>query len=230
MGSRGLLSAGMTITVHHLKRSRSHRVLWMLEELETPYTIESYDRDPRTQRAPDALRRVHPLGRAPVVEIDGVVLAESGAILDTLAERFAPSLAPRGDSDEARRYRFFLHYAEGSLMPPLLVSLLTSRIRSAPVPFFIKPIARGIAAKVDGAYTDPEVANHLSFVNSELAEREFVAGDRLTAADVQMSYPLKAAESRAGFSEYPSIERYLERLRSRPAYERALDKGGPVTL
>ncbi len=158
------------------------------------------------------------------------MLAESGAILDTLAERFAPSLAPRGDSDEARRYRFFLHYAEGSLMPPLLVSLLTSRIRSAPVPFFIKPIARGIAAKVDGAYTDPEVANHLSFVNSELAEREFVAGDRLTAADVQMSYPLKAAESRAGFSEYPSIERYLERLRSRPAYERALDKGGPVTL
>lgn len=230
MVSARLPSAAMTVTVHHLKRSRSHRVLWMLEELETPYTLESYDRNPKTQRAPDALRRIHPLGRAPVVELDGTVLAESGAILDTLAERFGPALAPRGDSEEARLYRFFLHYAEGSLMPPLLVRLLTTRIRSAPVPFFIKPIAKGIAAKVDDAYTDPEIANHLSFVNGELGARDFVAGERLTAADVQMSYPLEAAESRAGFSEFPHIASYLDRLRARPAYQRALDKGGPVTL
>lgn len=222
----------MTVVVHHLERSRSHRVLWLLEEAGVDYEIKTYKRDPKTMRAPASLREVHPLGKAPVVELDGVVLAESGAIIDTLAERFAPHLAPGkdADADVARRYRFFMHYAEGSLMTPLFVALLTDKIRNAPVPFFIRPVAKGIAKNVDQAYTQGELRSHMSFLNAELGERPFLCGDALTGADVQMSYPLEAGASRIGIDAHRNIKAYLEKLRAFPAYQRALEKGGPVAL
>jgi glutathione S-transferase len=220
------------VTVHHLERSRSHRVLWLLEELEAPYEIETYPRDPATMRAPAALKKVHPLGKSPVVEIDGAIYAESGAILEELVERFGEGrLRPEPGGDDHRRYRFFLHYAEGSLMPPLLVRLITDRVKNAKLPFFVKPIAKGIVAKIDGAYTGPEIDNHLRFLESELETREFFAGSELTAADVQMSYPLEAARQRGGLGEAtPNLTGWLARIRERPAYQRAVERGGPAYL
>lgn len=222
----------VTIVVHHLERSRSHRVLWLLEELGRDYEIVRYERDPKTIRAPAALREIHPLGKSPVVTIDGVAYAESGAILEHLVETFGHgALRPEPGTDEARRYRFFMHYAEGSLMPPLLVAVITGRLRVAPLPFFVRPIARAIAGKIDAQFTEREIDLHSRFLESELAGRDYLAGDALTAADIQMSYPIAAAESRGGgFSARPRLAAYLERLRSRPAFQRAVERGGPVLL
>ena len=220
-----------TITLHHLERSRSHRVLWLLEELGLEYSIERYQRDPKTMRAPGSLKKIHPLGKAPVLQIDDVVVAESGAIMEHVVETVGEGrLRPELGTEAHRRYRFFLHYAEGSLMPPLLVALITSKIRSAPLPFFIKPITKTIANNVDGSFTNGELESHRAFLESELEGREFLTGDELSAADVQMSYPLEAMESRAGFADQPRLRGYLERLRARPAYQRAIEKGGPVML
>ncbi|MGF1468190.1 MAG: glutathione S-transferase family protein [Sandaracinaceae bacterium] len=221
------------VTVHHLGRSRSHRILWLLEELGVDYELRGYDRDPETLRAPASLRQVHPLGRAPVVEVDGVVLAESGAVIEELLDRFGPAgLRPEAGTDAHRRFRFFLHYAEGSLMPPLLVALILRRIETAPLPFFIKPVARGIAQRVKGAYAEPEARNHLSFLEAELADRPWFTGDAFSAADIQMTYPLEGAEHRGPLVEgdYPRLRAFLAKARDRPAYRRAIERGGPVNL
>lgn len=213
----------MSIVLHHLETSRSHRILWLLEELGLDYEIKTYQRT-KAGRAPEALRAVHPLGRAPVVVADGTVLYESGAVIEGLLDRYGKGrLRPEGSAD----FRFWLHYAEGSLMPPLLVKLLCERVRNAPLPFFLKPIGRTIAGKVNGAYTDPELANHLSFVEGQLAGKTWLLGDDFSAADIQMSYPIEAADSRIGFDSYPNLAGYLKRLRARPAYQVAVDKGGP---
>lgn len=219
------------ITVHHLDNSRSHRILWLLEELEVPYTIESYLRDPETMRAPVSLREVHPLGKAPVVSLPGgEVLAESGAIIETLVEEHGPELKPEAGTEEARRYRFYMHWAEGSMMAPLLVKLVFAKLRTAKLPFFIKPIARKIADTVDATFTDGEIHSHLSFLNQELASRDFCTGEAFTAADVQLFFPIEAAEARADLGAYPNVAAYLERLRARPAYARAIEKGGELEL
>jgi glutathione S-transferase len=233
-----LSAAVMTeILVHHLERSRSLRVLWLLEELGAPYVLKEYARHPETMRAPPELRAMHPLGRSPVVTIDGVVLAESGAILEHLVDELgvarvdepgASRLRPGPGTEAHRRYRFFMHYAEGSLMPPLLVRLITNRLKTAKLPFFVKPVAKGIAAKIDASYTAPEIENHLRFLEGELASRPFFVGDELTAADVQMSYPLEAAAARGGLgAQYPNLTGWLERIHGRPAYRRAVERGGP---
>lgn len=217
------------IVVHHLDHSRSTRVLWLLEELELPYRIQPYARDPETLRAPEGLRAVHPLGKAPVVTVDGAVLSESGAILETIVEELGEGrLRPAQGTDAMRRYRFFLHYAEGSLMPPLLVRLIFDRMRSAPLPFFLKPVVGTIAGRVDAAYTDPEIARHTAFLEAELGKSPWVTGDELTAADVQLSYPLEVLASRTGAST-PNLTGYLDRVHARPAYRRAVEKGGPPT-
>jgi glutathione S-transferase len=219
-----------SVIVHHLESSRSTRVLWLLEELGVPYELREYKRDPKTWRAGEDLRRVHPLGKSPVVEVDGKKLVESGAILETLLDVFGDGrLRPASGTEELVRYRMFLHFAEGSMMTPLFVSLLMARIRGSKVPFFIKPITRKIAEQVNESYARPEMASQLAFLESELASRPFVAGPELTAADIQMSYPLEAAVARAGLDgRYPNLMAYLERTRARDAYKRAVTRGGPM--
>ena len=221
------------IRVHHLENSRSQRVLWLLEELGRPYEVVRYARDPGTMLAPQALRDVHPLGKSPVVEMEGRRLIESGAIIETLVERFdachALSPAPE-DEDERLRYRQWLHYAEGSAMPPLLLALVFARLRGAPMPFFAKPVARGIADTVTRAFIGPQLETHLQHIERELGAYQWFASDRFTAADIQMSFPLEAAVVRAADYVGPNIRRFVERIRARPAYVRALEAGGPFEL
>lgn len=219
------------LTVHHLEKSRSHRVLWLLEELGVPYELKVYHRDPRTMLAPPELAKVHPLGKSPVVTEDGATFAESAAILEYLAERHGGGRwVPAAGTPAQQRCRYFLHYAEGSLMPILLVKLISSQMRSKKVPFLVRPIARAISGQLDRSYTNPNLDRHLAFLEAELADRTWLCGDEPTIADVQMSYPVEAAVARAGGRSMKNLQRYLERIRARPAYARALDKGGPVML
>ena len=224
------------IKVHHLDHSRSQRVLWMLEELNLPYQLVNYQRDAKTWLAPQALRDIHPLGKSPVLQDDALVLAESGAILDYLADRYdssrqlSPELLP-AQAPERVRYRYWMHYAEGSAMPPLLMSLVFARVRKAPMPFFAKPIARGIADKVMKTFVGPQLKLHLDWMERELSAAPWFAGERFTAADIQMSFPIQAAASRAGSMEaYPKLQGFLQRIAQRPAYRRAVERGGPLDL
>ena len=219
------------IVVHHLNDSRSQRVLWLLEELGLPYEIVRYQRDPHTLLAPASLRTVHPLGKSPVVVEDGEVLAESGAIIEILADRHGGGrLAPAAGTPERARYLYWLHYAEGSAMPPLLLRLVFARVADAKMPFFARPIARGIAATVRRTFIDPQIASHLDFMEGELAQREWFAGDAFSAADIQMSFPLEAASVRAGLDAgRPRLWAWLQRIHARPAYRRALERGGPYS-
>lgn len=214
------------ITLHHLNLSRSHRVLWLLEELGLPYEVRRYERNPQTLLAPPELLQVHPLGRSPVISEGSLVLAESGAILEYLAEREGSALAPAPGTPERVRYLYWLHYAEGSLMPPLFIKLLFDRIERAPVPFFLKPVTRRIAQQGRSSYVMPLLKRHLDFVEGELAQRPWFAGDAFSAADIQMSYPLEAARKRFGLDNYPRVRDFLERIRQRPAFQRAQDRGG----
>ncbi len=220
------------ITVHHLNNSRSQRVLWLLEELELPYEIVKYDRDPETLLAPASLREVHPLGKSPVVVDGDVRVAESGAILEYLVEthgdgRFSPAAGTQAHRD----CRYFLHYAEGSLMPYLLMKLVFGRIRTAKLPFFVKPIARKIAQRVEGGYVDPNLARHVAFLGDHLERHTWFAGDELSIADIQMSYPIEALTSRGSdFDLSPKLGEFVERCKARPAYARALERGGPYAI
>jgi glutathione S-transferase len=221
------------IVVHHLNNSRSQRVLWLLEELGVEYDVKRYERDRKTMLAPPELKAVHPLGKSPVVTDGDRTLAESGAILEYLIERHgAGRLVPPAGSPERLRYTFWLHYAEGSAMPPLLLKLIFDRIETGPMPFFIRPIARGISQRVKEGFVTPQLETHLGFMESELGKSTWFAGDELTAADVQMSFPVEAAKQRAGVtaSTRPKLHAFLERIHARPAYRRALERGGPYAL
>ncbi|MCE4540064.1 glutathione S-transferase [Pelomonas sp. P7] len=223
------------ITVHHLNNSRSQRVLWMLEELGLPYEIQRYQRDAKTMLAPPELKRVHPLGKSPVITDGGLTLAESGAILEYLVDRYGEGRFKPADmaptSEDALRYRYFMHFAEGSAMPPLLLKLIFTKVANAPMPFFAKPIAKGIAAKVLGGVVQPNIDAQLAFLEAELATRPWFAGAEFSAADVQMSFPLEAAAARAGSMDaYPRLKDFLARIHARPAYKLALERGGPYDL
>jgi len=220
------------ITVHHLNNSRSQRVLWLLEEIGLPYEIVHYQRDPKTMLAPPELRAVHPLGKSPVVTADGLTLAESGAILETLTERYGDGrFAPAAGTPEALRYRYWLHYAEGSAMPPLLLKLVFDQIEKAKMPFFAKPIARSIATRFKAGFVLPQIKQHLDFMEAELDRSEWFAGDTFTAADIQVSFPVEAARARGGLdAKRPRLMAWLERIHARPAYQRALERGGPYEL
>jgi len=218
------------ITVHHLNNSRSQRILWLLEELGLPYEIRRYQRDAKTMLAPPELLKVHPLGKSPVITDGEVTVAESGAIVEYLLDTYGESSGlrpPRGGADH-RRYTYWLHFAEGSAMPPLLMKLIFMRIKSTPMPFFVKPIARGIADKVLATFVDPNLERQMAFMEGELSQRPWFVGDQLSAADIQMSFPVEAANQRAGLSpkKTPRLLDWLARAHARPAYQRALERGG----
>jgi glutathione S-transferase len=220
------------ITVHHLNNSRSQRVLWLLEELGLPYELKRYQRDPRTMLAPPELKRVHPLGKSPVITEDERTVAESGAIVEYLVERHGRGrLVPAPGTDEKLRYTYWLHYAEGSAMPPLLLKLVFSRMETAPMPFFARPIARKIARTGQKTFIDPQIRLHLDYLESQLSPQGWFAGDEFTAADIQMSFPLEAAAARSGLEgSHPRLAAFLQRIHARPAYQRALDRGGAYDL
>jgi len=207
------------ITVHHLENSRSQRVLWLLEELSVPYTVVRYERNRETMLAPPALRAVHPLGKSPVIVDDDAAgatrtVAETGAIIEYVVTRAGGTLGPPNEAEAALHYHHFLHYAEGSLMPPLLLKLVLSRI-----PVLGKPAQKRIQPMIDV---------HLDFVENELSARPWFAGDAFTAADIMMSFPLEAARDRAGLdASRPATTAWLEKIHARPAYQAALAKGGP---
>ncbi|MFC4253349.1 glutathione S-transferase family protein [Sinimarinibacterium flocculans] len=219
------------ITVHHLNNSRSQRVLWLLEELGIDYRVERYERDAKTMLAPASLKNVHPLGKSPVISDGERVVAETGAIIEYLVDRHGSGrLAPAAGSDARLRYSYWLHYAEGSLMPLMVMTLIFNRIVPGS-PMLIRPIAAGIVKAVHRQFLGPNTRLHLDYVESELGRSTWFAGEDFTAADVQMSFPLEAAASRAGgIDEYPRIAAFLERIHARPAYQRALQKGGPYEL
>ncbi len=220
------------ITVHHLNDSRSQRVLWLLEELGLPYEIKHYQRDAKTMLAPDSLRTVHPLGKSPVITDGEVTVAESGAIVEYLVELHGKGkLVPAAGTPERLRYTYWLHFAEGSAMPPLLMKLVFDKVASSPMPFFIKPIARGISAKVLSTFVMPNLKRQLDFMEAELTRSTWFAGDAFSAADIQMSFPLEAAAQRAGLdARRPHLMAFLKRIHARPAYTRALERGGPYSF
>lgn len=220
------------LTVHHLENSRSQRILWLLEELGVDYEVRRYARDPRTGLAPESLQAVHPLGKSPVITDDGLTIAESGAIVEYLVGKFDEgALLPPEGTAERRAYTYWLHYAEGTFMPLMIVSLILGRIEAAPMPFFIKPVARGIVAKVRDGYLDRNVKANLAFMEESLSGADWFTGAAMTAADIQMSFPVEAAEVRARLDpDYPRLQGFLDRIRARPAYQRALEKGGPYEL
>ncbi|MDX1509241.1 MAG: glutathione S-transferase [Woeseiaceae bacterium] len=219
------------ITVHHLENSRSQRILWLLEELGADYEVRRYQRDPETSLAPPELKKLHPLGKAPVVTVDDQTLAESGAIIEYLVDRFDNgSLRPAADSPELQTYRYWLHYAEGTLAPLMVLSLIVNRIETAPVPFFLKPVVKGIGKKVRAGYLDATIKANVEFLESSLVGKTWFCGAHLSAADIQMSFALEALEARVGTDDAPNIAAVLGRMRERPAYQRALDKGGPYGL
>lgn len=202
------------LTVHHLNNSRSQRILWMLEELDAEYEVVRYERDPATMLAPAALKAIHPLGKSPVIVDGGVVVAESGAIVEYLAEQF-DGLRPPGTA-ERRQATFWVHFAEGSAMTPLLLKLYFSRMGDAAAPMM---------PRIDG-----QIGAMLSYVENELADRSFMAGSDLSIADIMMSFPLEAAAARGGAQAFPTVMSYLARLHGRPAYQAALERGGPYEL
>jgi glutathione S-transferase len=220
------------IVVHHLNNSRSQRILWLLEELGLEYEIKHYQRDPKTMLAPPELKAVHPLGKSPVISDGDTVVAESGAIVEYLVERHgAGRLAPAAGTPARLRYTHFLHYAEGSAMPPLLLKLVFDKIEHSPLPFFVKPIARGIAQKVKGSLVLPQIALHLNYLEGELAQRPWFTGEEFTAADIALSFPLEAAAARGGLdAKYPNLSDFLKRIHARPAYQRALERGGKYEI
>jgi glutathione S-transferase len=220
------------ITVHHLNNSRSQRVLWLLEELGLPYEIRKYERNAQTMLAPPELQKVHPLGKSPVITEGGVTVAESGAIIEYLLERHGNGrLAPALATPERLRFRYWLHFAEGTAMSPLLLKLIFERIKVTPMPFFAKPIARGIANKVLAAMVDPNLKRQLDFMEAELGRSEWFAGGEFSAADIQMSFPVEASAQRAGLdASRPKLMAYLKRIHARPAYKKALERGGPYSF
>lgn len=216
------------IVVHHLNNSRSQRILWLLEELGLPYEIKQYQRDPKTMLAPPELRAVHPLGKSPVITDGAVTVAESGAIIEYLLETYGEGrLVPPAGTPDKRRYTYILHYAEGSAMPPLLLKLVFDKVETSPMPFFAKPIARGIAQKVKSSFIMPNLKANLDFLEGELQQSAWFAGEAFTAADIQISFALEAAAARGGLdARYPKLSDFLQRIHTRPAYQRALERGG----
>lgn len=216
------------ITVHHLENSRSQRVLWLMEELGVEYRIKQYKRDPATMLGPESLKKIHPLGKSPVIEDGGRVIAESGAIIEYLVDRYGEGrLIPPAGSDARLAYTYWLHYAEGSLMPVLLLKLVFDRLASPPMPLIMRPAAALIAIGVKSKFVAPRLKDQLDFCEQSLSETGWFAGDEFSAADIQMSFPMEAVVARGAAGDRPNIAAFVERIHARPAYVRALKRGGP---
>lgn len=226
------------ITVHHLETSRSQRILWLLEELGAPYELKVYQRDKATRLAPPELKKIHPLGKSPVITDGGEVIAESGAIIEYLAETYGAQaggdlahLQPARGTPEYRQCRFWMHYAEGSLMNWLVMKLVFMAIPTQPMPFFARPIARALCGKVQTKVIDPNVDTAMDFMEKHLGQHTWFAGEHLTMADFQMSFAVEAALSRTGKAgACPHLLAYQQRMEARPAYQRGIAKGGPVVM
>ena len=221
------------ITVHHLNNSRSQRVIWLLEELGVDYEIKLYQRDPITMLAPSSMLKVHPLGKSPVITDGDVVIAESGAIIEYLIDRYdiERKLAPAPGTPTRLRYTYWLHFAEGSAMSPMLMKLVFGQVEKAPMLFFVKPIAKAISKKVKVGYIEPQIKAHLAFVESELGKSTWLAGGRLSGADIQMSFPLEIAAALGALDDnHPKILAYLRRIHARAGYKRGLERGGEYNL
>lgn len=218
------------ITLHHLNNSRSQRILWLLEELNLPYEIKRYERNKLTMLAPPELKQVHPLGKSPVITDGELVLAESGAIIEYLVNKYGNGRLKPTDEKNTLRYTYWLHYAEGSAMSPLLLALIFNKIETAPMPFFIRPIAKGISAKVRKSFINPNIKTHFDFMEGELGKSTWFAGNDFSAADIQMSFPIEAAASRGLLKDRPKLQAYLSAIHARPAYKQALERGGEYEL
>jgi glutathione S-transferase len=220
------------LTVHHLDHSRSHRVVWLLEELGVDYAIQRYERDPSTLRAPPSLKTIHRLGRAPSITDDGRTFAESGAVLEYLVERYDDGrFAPPRGTLERERYTYFMHYAEGSAMLPLILRLIFGQMPRQPMPALARPVVRALAKNVIDTFVRPQIEEHLDHMEASLASTPWFAGEAFTAADIQMSFPIEAAAAGGSLgANRRRLSDYLQRIRERPAYRRALAKGGPYDL
>ncbi len=218
------------LTVHHLNNSRSQRILWLLEELGVPYEIKFYERDKETMLAPPELKKIHPLGKSPVVTDGDHVLAESGAIVEYLVNKYgAEKLRPAAGTPESLKFTYWLHFAEGSAMPPLLLSLIFMKIETSPMPFFVKPIAKAISSKVKKTFIGPQLKTIFDFIEGELTKTKWFAGNNFSAADIQMSFPLEAAKTRGVLTPgtHPKSLAYLEAIHKSATYLKALERGGP---
>jgi glutathione S-transferase len=207
------------IKLHYLNDSRAQRVLWMLEEIAVPYEVQVWHRDPKTKLAPKAFAEVHPLGKFPVIQDGAQILAESGAVVDYLAERYGQDLIPE-DATARERYRFWLHYAEGSLMPPLLMAFVFDKVRQK-APLLLRPLAMIGPNAITKAYLGATLNTHMRFVEAHLAQHAWFAGEAFSAADIQMSFPLETSAGRVE-GDYPHIVAFVRRIQERPAYQRAL--------
>ncbi|MBU1383444.1 MAG: glutathione S-transferase [Alphaproteobacteria bacterium] len=218
------------ITVHHLNDSRSQRVLWLLEELGLPYEVTRYQRDAKTMLAPPELKAIHPLGKSPVLDDGAMRVAETGAIIEYLLEAHPGSgLRPAPNTPAGRRYTYWLHYAEGSAMTPLLLKLIFSQIPKR-APLLARPVISGMARKVDASLIAPQLKAHTDYWEAELGRSEWFAGDAFSAADIMMSFPVEAAGSRIGYgADKPKLKAFLQRIHARPAWQRALERGGPYS-
>ncbi|PSN20637.1 glutathione S-transferase [filamentous cyanobacterium CCP5] len=216
------------ITVHYLENSRAQRIIWLLEELGLDYDLKYYERDPQTLLAPESLKAVHPLGKSPVVTAGDVTVAESGAIIEYLIETYGQGRLVPTTPENQRQYHYWLHYAEGSLMPWLVMKLVFNRIPKSPdMPFFLRPVAKVIMDRVQTQFLDPQLSTHLDFIEANLQSQDWFAGD-FSAADIQMSFPLEAASNRVDLAAYPQIQAFMKRFQNRPAYQRAISKGGDL--
>ncbi len=217
------------LTVHHLENSRSQRILWLLEELGADYEIKHYKRSKTTNLAPAELKDIHPLGKSPVITHGDHVIAETGAIVEYILETIGGGRFMPAEEVDKLRYKFWLHYAEGSAMPPLLIKLVLDSMETK-APALIRPIVKAATGKVKQNFLNPQLNTHLSFINDELMDVEWFVGGELSGADFMMSFPLEAAANRAGASDYPAIKAFLARIHDRPAYKTALEKGGPYAF
>ena len=219
------------LTIHHLNNSRSQRVLWLLEELGLPYEVLRYERDAVTMRAPATLRAIHPLGKSPVLTDGDVTVAETGAIVEYVLDTHAAGrLRPERGTVAGREFTYWLHFAEGSAMTPLLFKLVFGRILETPMPFFVKPVARGIVDKVMSTFIEPGLKLHLDFMEQSLAGHPWFCGDEFSGADIMLRFPLEAAAMRGGLGDWPNLRSFVERVQARPAYLRALERGGPYAF
>ncbi|RUR29008.1 glutathione S-transferase family protein [Vreelandella nanhaiensis] len=219
------------IHVHHLEKSRSHRILWLLEVLELDYDIHVYQRDTQTQQAPESLKSIHPLGKSPVITDEELVIAESGAIIDYLIQQYGDErIQPSADDiREWVEYRYWLHYAEGSLMP-LLVMQLAFKKMPKQSPWFIKPLVKGIGDTVSQRFLSPQIKQHLNVIEAHLANKGNFAGEWPSGADIQMSFPLQAIKATQSLVAYPAIAEFVQRIDGDPAWRRAVERAGPLTM